>query len=395
MGTHYRATATDLASYADLLEGELELIQEVSRQPHQQRTYRTFRYSDVKEFAPRITPKRWETWIAANVEGAREKIEKRAGEGPGPYRLTLEQIHQMLDDFKMRPRRPEGARPIIAAVAAFKGGSSKTTTAVHFATYLAQRGYRVLLVDLDMQGSATRMLGMNPAMIGFDETFAPAYFDPETELKTRPTHIDGLHLLPASMALSEVDIELALAFRNQDSAAARFYQALQIACARLGETYDFILIDTPPAFSLTQISILWGVNSLIVPVPPEGLDAGGTVDFLRQTAKLIQVVDQWEGVEKVWDPFMAVHCRDKGGGHVEVIKGCLGSALGIHRLSESVPDTRAVTNAQDMFKSVFEATPQEVNSKSLKTARENFSKVFSLMEEIFESAWRDQVGVAA
>src|SRR5271165_7496532 len=68
------------------------------------------------------------------------------------------------DDLRFLPQRDveRGETIAIVAFANFKGGSGKTTSAVHFAQHLSLSGYRVLLVDLDSQGSATALFGLDP-----------------------------------------------------------------------------------------------------------------------------------------------------------------------------------------------------------------------------------------
>src|ERR1700735_792752 len=101
------------------------------------------------------------------------------------YRRTfsLKELHWILDglyektgDERYRRRRNETEKLQVIAVANFKGGAAKTTTAVHLAQHLALRGYRVLAVDLDSQASLTSLFGLQPDTdVEPEETLYPVF----------------------------------------------------------------------------------------------------------------------------------------------------------------------------------------------------------------------------
>lgn len=74
----------------------------------------------------------------------------------------LDGLHEKTQDGRYRRHRAATEKLQVIAVANFKGGAAKTTTAVHLAQYLALRGYRALVVDLDSQASLTSLFGLQP-----------------------------------------------------------------------------------------------------------------------------------------------------------------------------------------------------------------------------------------
>ena len=86
--------------------------------------------------------------------------------------------------------RGEGLACVVFAN--FKGGSGKTTSSVHFAQYMARRGYRVLVVDLDSQGSATGLFGVDPGLdVGQRDGFAGWVLAEEGEELPRERLVEG------------------------------------------------------------------------------------------------------------------------------------------------------------------------------------------------------------
>lgn len=117
------------------------------------------------------------------------------------------------------PGRREGDNLQIISIVNFKGGSSKTTTAIHLAQRYALRGYRVLAVDMDPQASLTTMFGFRPE-IEFAETGtiydALRYEDPVPLSQViRKTYFHNLDLVPAGLMLSEYETETAYALQHR------------------------------------------------------------------------------------------------------------------------------------------------------------------------------------
>jgi chromosome partitioning protein len=165
--------------------------------------------------------------------------------------------------------------PRVIAFANQKGGVAKTTTTLNLAVAFAERGLRVLAVDLDPQGNLTMSQGMNP------DTIERSMFDvlvhrlPITEVIAR-TEID--------VAVSSIDLagaELAL------SSMIGRERALEKALLPVKHEYDYVLIDTPPSLGLLTINALVASNGVIVPVQCEYLSLRGLVQ-LENTMSMIR-----------------------------------------------------------------------------------------------------------
>ncbi len=161
----------------------------------------------------------------------------------------------------------------------FKGGTGKTSLSTSYAYRLAERGYRVLMVDLDSQGHATKCLGKEGG--SFERTLHEVLIrkTPIDEV-TVQTAMPGLSLVPANLAMSTIDLALMpLAGRE-----FRLRNALQGHAAR----YDFVVMDAPPSFGLLNLNALMAADDLVIPVLADFL----SYDGLRLLFETVQGLEQ-------------------------------------------------------------------------------------------------------
>ena len=126
--------------------------------------------------------------VAELLQISRKTLERGIDEGklPGGERdssrrrvFTLEEIHKIQEALGLLPWREATDPPITIAVANFKGGVSKTSSAIHLGQYFALRGYRTLMIDIDAQGSLTTLFGLRPdADVPIEHTLAPWLYGP-------------------------------------------------------------------------------------------------------------------------------------------------------------------------------------------------------------------------
>jgi chromosome partitioning protein len=164
------------------------------------------------------------------------------------------------------------------AVANQKGGVAKTTTVISLGAAFAERGLRVLLVDLDAQSSLTFSLGVDPDGVerGVHEILTGAAAAADAVLTTE----DGVDLLPSSIDLSAAE---AVLLPRSDREFV-----LRDALADLAGGYDVVLLDCSPSLGVLTLNALAAADEVLVPLQCEMLSHRGvgqlldTIDDVRR-----------------------------------------------------------------------------------------------------------------
>lgn len=162
---------------------------------------------------------------------------------------------------------------MVIAIVNQKGGTGKTTTTINLGSALAQKGKKVLLIDLDPQGSLTYSLGIND----FEKGMAEVFFE-EASVDEVILQKENLNILPSDIKLADTELSLAQAEHRESYLREILKNILP---------YDFILIDCPPALSMLTLNALNAADQVIIPMQMEVLSLQG-LDLITSTIKRIQ-----------------------------------------------------------------------------------------------------------
>ena len=170
----------------------------------------------------------------------------------------------------------------VLAVVNQKGGTGKTTTCENLGVGLAQGGKKVLLVDVDPQGSLTISLGY-PRPDDLDSTLSELMAKVMQETPLSPGegilhHEEGVDLIPANISLSGIEVSLVNAMSRET--------ILKQLMEPLKRQYDFILLDCMPSLGMLTVNALAAADNVLIPVQAQYLSAKGLEQLLQTVNKV-------------------------------------------------------------------------------------------------------------
>lgn len=304
--------------------------------------------------------------------------------GPNGKRVgySLAQINDARDVLGTRLKRAVDEEPVVIGCQSFKGGSGKTTTAVHLTQYLARQGLRVLLVDCDPQASATAIFGYVPeADLGPDETLLPFLEGDRDDLvyAVRPTYFDGVYLVPSNLHLYRSEYTLASGTAKLDR--------LKEGIDSVAVNFDVVVIDPPPSLGMISLNALYASNALIIPMSLGLLDFYSTVSFIQMLNETLDVIERRVGI--VRSKFVKVLMTRVNEGkpvHIQLADH-LQASFATYLMNARMHDSAAVDNAGVMMRTVYELEKTAANRKTLSRAIMLFDLVNAEILNLIRATW--------
>jgi chromosome partitioning protein len=299
---------------------------------------------------------------------------------------TLEQINKLRDHFGTRPKRTKDDPCLTVAIQSFKGGVSKSVTAVHFSQYLAQKGYRVLLIDCDPQASATSSFGFLPDK-AFQEkdTLIPYLENKHQDLQycILKTYFPGVDLIPSCLPFYEAEFKLAFAAAAANDADERlhYFHEFKSGIDTIKDQYDFVIIDSPPALGMITINILVGADAIVVPTCTSLYDFSSTVQYFRMIREVMSKI----AVNKQYDfiKILATRVDTRKPIHVEFMN-LMKKIFGDSMFDKAFLQTAEVENCASKYQTIYDM------KKPQKRALTILDNVFTEIELSLLKSWKSK-----
>lgn len=173
----------------------------------------------------------------------------------------------------------------IIAIANQKGGVGKTTTSINLAAYLAKKGYKTLLIDMDPQGNCSSGIGVETPP---DANIYHALTNSVNILDIIiPTPVENLFIAPSNMDLAGIEIELAQTGHTLKELRN------QVRQETLMQYYDFCIIDTSPSLGILMTNALACSDEVLIPLQCEWFGLEGLTKIIQIIKKVQQQDNQF------------------------------------------------------------------------------------------------------
>ena len=306
---------------------------------------------------------------------------------------SLAEAQEWVRSLRAEHMRPTGAAGATITVANFKGGVAKTTSAVTLAQGLSMRGHRVLLVDLDPQGSATTLFGVLPdAEVDAEHTAMLLFAGQHDDLgyAVRGTYWPGIDLVCAAPLL--FGAEFALPARQTRDPGFEFWRVLDRGLDQARADYDVIIIDTPPALSYVTINALMAADGVIMPLPPSALDFASSAQFWDLFSDLCNQLIRSRGQDKSFEFIDVLLSRVEASDAASaVVRQWVLEGYGDKVLPIEIPKTAVTATASAEFGTVYDLPRGSMNAKTFARARDAYDRMCELVEQQLEAVWASQM----
>ena len=329
-----------------------------------------------------------------HLEGRGPEPETRAGGRRYYTPADIQALRQMLEKGAKSPgtylpgRRPGDHLQVITVIN-FKGGSGKTTTAVHLAQKLALDGYRVLAIDLDPQASLSALHGVQPEFDLNDggTLYDAIRYDDPVPLRDviQKTYFTNLDLIPGNLELMEFEHDTPRAILERSGKL--FFTRIGDALAEVESDYDVVVIDCPPQLGFLTMSALSAATAILVTVHPQMLDVMSMCQFLLMTSNLLGVVAE-AGADMDYDWLRYVVTRyEPGDGPQNQMVSFMRSMFGEHVLNHTVLKSTAISDAGITKQTLYEVEKSAFTRSTYERAIESLNAVNGEIEGLIQSAW--------
>lgn len=306
---------------------------------------------------------------------------------------SVEDLSVVREKLGIRPGRKEGQSPITVTVQNFKGGVAKSTVTVHFAHYLALRGYKVLVIDMDPQASTTTMFGWQPESLLDEEHVLGNFLSPRSNVEQfapciKRTSWPTIDLVPCNIGLQDAEWDLTATVSEGPHQIATALSQLRLGVSQVEDNYDVVVIDPPPALGFLGLNSLAAANALVIPVPARQLDYLSTIHFLGTIAENLETLEK-AGID-VEFAFIKILCAMYKGGSEVGTFNMMKASYGSQMVTEPLLHSEEIKNANMLFQSVYELSRPTGSHQTYQRCRTNLDQVFGEIERYIKDAWAAQ-----
>ena len=302
-------------------------------------------------------------------------------------RRTLEATAKSRGAYQ-RGRR-DGDKLQVLSFLNFKGGSGKTTSAIHAAQRLALKGYRVLCVDIDPQASLTTLFGYRPEydFLNSGTIYDAIQYDDPVPLADviQKTFFTGIDLAPGGLMLQEFEHETPQALLNNTQPA--FFARLATSLQDVEQNYDVVIFDCPPQLGYLTMSALCASTGVLITVVPNMLDVASMSQFLQMSADLLDVVSN-AGASMEFDFLrFLINRYEPNDGPQQQVLSFLRQLFDEEVMVAPMLKSTAISDAGLTHQTIYEVDRSQFHRSTYDRAVDSLNLVNDEIESMIQKAW--------
>lgn len=333
---------------------------------------------------------------------------------PSKTEFTLSEIRAWAQAYGRSRPLGENEEAVTICVANSKGGVGKTTTSMCLGQALALKGYRVLVIDLDPQGSLSSLCGLLPdTQVDESETVLPlcagkynfsedAEADPlpvlNLDYAVKKTYWDGLDVIPSAPVAFAAEFFIPARQLKREQ-GFRFWEILKQGIENLKHNYEIVIIDCAPTMSYLTLAALWASDGLIMPMPPKGMDYASSAQFWMLFTNLIHEISKEVGTDeegnliaqKEWEFInVLLSMVDVSDPNTLKVQSLINATYAGMVLPVEIPKTSVTSGSALDFSTVYDITKYAGSLKTYERARVAYDRVVDLIEQQVKKVWEDR-----
>ena len=312
----------------------------------------------------------------------------------GLPRYTLARINELRDQTGTRLKKPANVKPLVIAMAKLKGGVGNSTICVHLAHYLALQGLRVLIVDLDLQASASGLAaGVNPDVdFSEEETVYEILRDAPMNFGSiiRYTYFENVFLAPCNSLMQNLERELVEQItmprdqwpKDDNGKPISVYNRLSEALKTVEDHFDVVLLDCPPALGTITTNALTSADAMINTVRPNPLDRTSFAVFNSSLSSLFEAVPKPLRYYRI-----LVNQMDRSRAS-EIEENTIREIYGNYVLRNNVVESSEIKGAPSLMSTLYDlespVKSSNANKRALDSLNITFDEILSDIKELWQ-----------
>lgn len=380
-------TLDDLAALEAHIHAVIETVRATSNSPYGNKKAPSFNASTLAKLCGksntgmmRLLSQAGDLGLADGVVAAEDGSTRSKNRRSFTLSESINWVRHVGTYFKRKP----GTKACVIAVGNFKGGVGKTIVSTSLAQGLSLKGYKVLCIDLDPQGSMTSLFDIDRHGVDESQTFLPLTKhprDPEyrntLQESIQETYWAGCDIVAGASSLfgGEFFLPLRQMRADKDEPGFRFMEVLDRALDYdIRDEYDYVIIDTPPALSYITMNGYWAADAILMPLPAEGLDLVSSAQFWSMFTTLAGSAEKTATKPKTFSWIATVPSKvDHTKGFTKINLSVMRAAYQQYLIGNvEIPLSSAVSVGGTTLSTVYDMERYDGSARTYERARQAF-----------------------